>query len=288
LRVTHQSTSESVIQYLRQQTDQSLKAQETIATGRQINRPSDDPQAISQILNTRQVLSSLDQYQRNIIQAELRIHVLETTLAAVNDLMDTARGLGENAGENPDMQSVLADQVSLIRDQVIQLANTRLGDIYLFAGHSTDVAPFQDDGTYLGDSGSYHIRVGQTSEIMLKADGDTVFKTQEDIFSILEELETALETNDSVQIQNQTAALNRFQEHLRTVRADIGITMDQLEVSSNYLDIFAHNMENYLGDLEEADITEAVLALQLQNTVYEAALAAAADLLQTNLIQFLR
>ena len=123
---------------------------------------------------------------------------------------------------------------------------------------------------------------------MLKADGDTVFKTQEDIFSILEELETALETNDSVQIQNQTAALNRFQDHLQTVRADIGITMDQLEVSSNYLDIFTHNMENYLGDLEEADITEAVLALQLQNTVYEAALAAAADLLQTNLIQFLR
>jgi len=288
LRVTHQSTSGSVLQYLRQQKDQSLKIQETIATGKQVNQPSDDPQAISQILNMRQVLSSLNQYQRNITQAELRTHALETTLAAVDDLIDTARDLGENAGENPDMQSALADQVSQIRDQVIQLANTRLGDIYLFAGHNTAVAPFQDDGTYTGDSGSFHVRVGQSSEIMLKADGDTVFKTQEDIFSILEVLETALETNDNVQIQDQTTALNRFQNHLRTVRADIGISMDQLEVSRHYLDLFAHNMENIQGDLEEADITEAVLALQLQNTVYEAALTAAADLLQTNLIQFLR
>jgi len=288
LRVTHQSTSESIVRYLRQQTDQRLRIQETIATGRQVNQASDDPQAISQILNTRQVLSSLDQYQRNITQAELRTHALETTLAAVDDLVDTARDLGENAGENPDMQGTLAGQVSLIRDQVIQLANTRLGDIYLFAGHNTAVAPFQDDGTYTGDSGSFHVRVGQTSDIMLKADGDTVFKTQEDIFSILEALETALETNDSVQIQEQTAVLNRFQDNLQTVRADIGITMDQLEVSRNYLERFAHNLENYQGDLEEADITEAVLALQLQNTVYEAALTAAADLLQTNLIQFLR
>jgi len=288
LRVTHQSTSGTVLQYLRQQRGQGYKIQETIGSGKKINQASDDPQGMTRILNTRQVLSSLDQYQRNITQAELRTQTLETTLAAVADLLDTVRDLAINAGQNPDMQTDLTLQIDLIRDQVIQLANTRLGDVYLFAGHNTAMAPFQGDGTYTGDSGGYRIRVGQTSEIMLQTDGDTVFKTPEDIFAILENLETALATSDSAQIQNQTAALGRFQDHVQTVRADIGLSMDQLEVSRNYLEIFTLNMETQLTDLEEADLTEAVLALQLQNTVYEAALSAAADLLQTNLIQFLR
>ena len=62
-----------------------------IASGKQINRASDDPQGMARILDTRQVLSSLDQYQRNITQAELRTQALETTLAAVDDFVESAR-----------------------------------------------------------------------------------------------------------------------------------------------------------------------------------------------------
>ena len=104
----------------------------------------------------------------------------------------------------------------------------------------------------------------------------------------MEELQTALASGDSVQIQAQAASLSRFQAHLQNVRADIGGSRAQLETSGNYLDNFIRNMETYLAGMEEADLTEAVLALQLQNTVYEAALVAAADLIQPSLLQFLR
>ncbi|RLC03981.1 MAG: flagellar hook-associated protein 3 [Deltaproteobacteria bacterium] len=288
MRVTHQTASASVINNMRRQSGQILKTQETIASGKRINRSSDDPRGMARILDMRQLLSTLNQYQRNTTQGELRIDTLETTLAAVDDFVAKARGIVAHANQNTDMQAALAGEVAKIREQVIQLANNRLGDTYLFAGHNTDTAPFLDDGTYTGDGGSYHIRVGQTSEMVLQVDGNTVFKDTEDIFLILENLQTALESSDSVQIQNQAAPLARIQEHLQAVRADIGGNKDQLEVSGNYLDKFILNMETYLADLEEADLTEAVLALQFQNTVYEAALVAAADLIQPSLLQFLR
>lgn len=288
MRVTHQSASESVINNVRQQSGQILKTQETIASGKRINRASDDPRGMARILDTRQLLSSLAQYQRNITQGEIRIDALETTLATVDDFIARARGIVANADQDIDSQAVLADDVAKIREQVIQLANNHLGDTYLFAGHNTATAPFLDDGTYVGDNGSYRIQVGQTSEMVLQMDGNTVFKDTEDIFLILEELQTALENGDSVQVQNQAAPLARFQEHLQNVRADIGVGNDQLETSSNYLDKFILNTETYLADMEEADLTEAVLALKFQNTVYEAALVAAVDLIQPSLLQFLR
>jgi flagellar hook-associated protein 3 FlgL len=288
LRVTHQTASDSVINNFRRQSGRILKTQEIIASGKRIHRASDDPCGMARILDTRRLLSSLAQYRRNITQGELRIDALETTLAAVDDFVAMARGLVTQIAQDIDSQADLADEAARIREQVMQLANTRLEDTYLFAGHNTATAPFLDDGSYTGDSGSYRIRIGQTSEVILQVDGNTVFKDTEDIFMILEELQTALVSGDSVQIQTQAASLDRFQKHLQNVRADIGGVKDQIETSGNYLDKFILNMQTYLTETEAADLTEAVLALQFQNTVYEAALVAAADLIQPSLLQFLR
>ena len=288
MRITHQQATDSILSHLKRQTGRITKTQEIIASGKHINRPSDDPQGMARILDARQVLSSLEQYQRNIIQAELRTQTLETTLAAVDDFVESARGIAAGAGLDPQMNASLASEIGQIRDQVIQLANQRLGDNFLFAGHNTATAPFLNDGTYTGDSGSYRIRAGQTTEISLQVDGGTVFKATEDIFAILEDLQTALELNDISQVQSQIDHLTRFQEHLQVVRTEIGLAAAQLEVSNNYLDRFILNIEDNLADIEQANLTEAIMALQAHNIVYEAALAAAADLLQPSLLNFLR
>jgi flagellar hook-associated protein 3 FlgL len=287
LRITHQTSSETVIRYLRKQTWEIVKTQEKIASGKEISQPSDNPQGMAQILNTQQLLSSLEQFQRNITQAELRISAIETTLSTIDELIATAQEIVASAEYESELDTAMADQVALIRDQVIQLANTQVGDTYLFAGHSSTTAPFLADGTYTGDGGALQVRIGQNLDTTLQVDGDTVFKATADIFAILEDLETALRNGDSLQVQNQAGSLAQFEAHLQTVRAEIGFAMDQMETSLNYLSSFTVKMENYLADLEGADLTEAAVELEIQTTVYEAALSAAADLLQTNLLQFL-
>jgi len=288
LRITHQQATNSVLGNLRQQAEQIRNAQRVASTGKLISRPSDDPQTMTAILDARQLLSSLEQYQRNIDQAGLHLQALGTTLDTVSDFIERARGIASGTGQDPLLQAATAADVALIRDQIIQLANQRLGDNYLFAGHQVDTAPFLDDGAYIGDDGAFRVRVGQAVEVTLQADGATVFVDTEDIFTILENLQTALETGDLGQINTQAASLDRFMEHLQTVRAEIGGARDQMEASRSYLSRFSLNIEKNLADMELADPAAAIMELQTYNTVYEAALSAAANLLQPSLLTFLR
>ncbi len=288
MRITHQQATNSVLGNLRQQAEQIRNAQRVASTGKLISRPSDDPQTMTAILDARQLLSSLEQYQRNIDQAGLHLQALGTTLDTVSDFIERARGIASGTGQDPQLQAATAADVALIRDQIIQLANQRLGDNYLFAGHQVDTAPFLDDGAYIGDDGAFRVRVGQAVEVTLQADGATVFVDTEDIFTILENLQTALETGDLGQINTQAASLDRFMEHLQTVRAEIGGARDQMEASRSYLSRFSLNIEKNLADMELADPAAAIMELQTYNTVYEAALSAAANLLQPSLLTFLR
>jgi len=288
LRITHQQATNSVLSSLKRQSELIQTAQRMVSTGKWISRPSDDPQAMADILDARQILSTLEQYQRNIDKAELHTEALATTLDTVNDFVERAQGIAAGAGQSPELNTALAIDVALVREQLIQLANQQLGDVYLFAGHQGDTAPFLNDGSYVGDQGAYRISIGQSAELTLKVDGRTIFIDTEDIFSILENLQTALENGDNGQIDAQAAALDRFHAHLQTVRADIGGARDQMEVSRSYLDRFSLNIEKNLADTEEADPAAAIMELQTHTTVYEAALSAAASLLQPSLLTFLR
>ena len=288
MRITHQQATASVLSSLNRKSALIQTAQRMVSTGKQISRPSDDPQTMADILDARQMLSTLEQYQRNIDKAELHTEALAATLDTVNDFIERARGIAAGAGQSPDLQAALAVDVALVREQVIQLANQQLGDVYLFAGHQGDTAPFLNDGSYIGDQGAYRISIGQFAELNLEVDGRTVFKDTEDIFSILENLQTALENGDTVQIDAQAAALDRFHYHLQTIQADIGGARDQMNVSRSYLNRFSLNIETNLADTEEADPAAAIMELQTHTTVYEAALSAASSLLQPSLLSFLR
>lgn len=273
---------------LRRQTEQIRTAQRVASSGKKISRPSDDPQTMASILDARQILSTIEQYQRNIDMAKLHLKALSTTLDAVDDFIERASGIAAGAGQNAQLRTTLANDVALVRDQVIQLANQRLGDDYLFAGHDVDTAPFLDDGSYIGDQGTFRVRASQAMEITLQVDGSTVFVDTEDIFSILNNLQIALENGDNGQINALAASLDRFKEHLQTVQAEIGGALDHLEVSRNHLNRFSLNIEKNLADTELANPAAAIMELQTHNTVYEAALSAAANLLQPSLLNFLR
>ena len=213
MRITHQQATASVLSSLNRKSELIQTAQRMVSTGKRISMPSDDPQTMADILDARQILSTLEQYQRNIDKAELHTEALATTLETVNDFIERAQGIAAGAGQSPDLHAVLATDVALVREQLIQLANQQLGDVYLFAGHQGDTAPFLNDGSYIGDQGAYRVSIGPSAELSLKVDGTTIFIDTEDIFSILENLQTALENGDSGQIDVQAAALDRFHGH---------------------------------------------------------------------------
>ena len=112
------------------------------AYGKTINRPSDDPYGMTKILGFQSSLASIEQYQRNIDNANAHLEMTETILSGISDMLSAIQGIGSQGSET--METNL-EQVRYIADEMRSLANSTYGGRYLFAGSVTDGEPFAEE-----------------------------------------------------------------------------------------------------------------------------------------------
>jgi flagellar hook-associated protein 3 FlgL len=142
--------------------------------------------------------------------------------------------------------------------------------------------------TYHGDDGEINVIVGEHTTAEVNFVGTDIFDDSVDVFSILHDLQVALENNDSEGISNQIEPLGDALEQVVNVRADAGARMHRLEVTENYWANFLLNVTENLSKTEDADLAKTITDLTSQEAVYEASLAASARIIQPTLIDFLR
>jgi len=112
-----------------------------------INRPSDDPIGINKVLEYRKKIASIDQYARNITSAKTPVEMGVINLEEVHGLLGDAKALAMSQAASDDAlgRIAAAREVANIYDHIRDIANTRLGGKYIFAGHNTDTLPFPKD-----------------------------------------------------------------------------------------------------------------------------------------------
>jgi flagellin-like hook-associated protein FlgL len=146
MRVTQNMMVNDAIKWIVKQTKQLNDASIIVASGKQINKPSDDPEATKQILAERTTLSSYAQYLSNIDQANTWIEAGNDTLEAVNSLLQDAEDTVTDLDtEDSDTASSAREQLESIYEQLITLANTRFSSDYMYGGDHTDTIPFADE-----------------------------------------------------------------------------------------------------------------------------------------------
>jgi flagellar hook-associated protein 3 FlgL len=143
MRITSKMMTGNIAENLYRQAEQILKAQKAVATGKRIQRVSDDPVGLGKVLDYRRSLASIEQYQQNVIRGKMRLEMNETVLDDAAGLLNSAVNVAVEAASGPlDTRPILAEEVRNLRLQLVQLANSKIGDTYLYAGHQTDVAPY--------------------------------------------------------------------------------------------------------------------------------------------------
>jgi len=297
LRITNKMMTDNVSANLFRQANRLFDAQEVVATEKIINRPSDDPIGMGKVLDYRKSISSIDQYQRNITQGKMWIEHSEVVLDEVNDLLRQAKEIAvvqsEGSSERDD-RATAAQQVKNIYDQVMQLANTKLGNRYMFAGHETGAVPFTRDAaynaTYNGDAGEIRMIIGENTDLDVNADGVQVFNNGTDTFDVLRQLKDALENPvyNQADISNQVQPLIDAGTQVEIARSEGAANYTRLELTESQLKILKLNVENMLSETEDADMAQAIVKLKNEETAYETALAAAARVIQPSLINFLK
>jgi flagellar hook-associated protein 3 FlgL len=128
---------------------------EQLSTQKRINRPSDDPIGTSSVMDCRDSLSSIEQYKKNIDSCASWLSVTESTLSSANDILIKIQEMAvsqASATATSATREQAAAALQPLIDQLISLANTKIGNQYLFSGSMSDTKPFEetDAGAYAG------------------------------------------------------------------------------------------------------------------------------------------
>lgn len=181
------------------------------ATGKKLNRPSDDPAAIRPVLSARTQIRATDRFISSMSTSLDRLDNQDTYLDQVENLLVGAKETTINAINGSMSASdlnTLADQVGYIKTEMLSVANAQVGGQYIFSGFKEDTRPFTENGdqvVYNGDSnikrletapGEYvETNLTGTQLFMGLADdnGDGIFEPDHlNIFDQLTNLERAL------------------------------------------------------------------------------------------------
>jgi flagellar hook-associated protein 3 FlgL len=296
MRVTHNTIASSVLANLQGNISRLGETQQRLSSGKQINRPSDSPGGTVSAMEMRSQIATNKQYVRNADDGEGWLNAADTALQNASDQVIRARGLvlqGMSTGSNgPQARQALADEIRHIRESIRGIANTSYLDRPVFAGSTKEPeaypAAYPAPVVFNGDGADVMRTVGANTKVPVNVDGGIVFGDAADsIFHVLDDIATALETDPSA-LSGELARLDAKATSIRTGLSTVGARTNQLERMRRTADDTILNITKSLSDVEDVDLPQTITELQLQQTAYQAALAAGARVVQPSLVDFLR
>lgn len=305
MRVTSKMTSEVITRELYKNKQALLEAQLRVATGKKINKPSDDPVGMGKVLDYRKIVSQIDQYNENITMGKNQIELTETILDQVETYLNQAKewALRFSSGSYVDddlTKEAIQKNIEGIYDDILNLGNSKIGNNYFFGGHVTDTQPFSRDAffnaTYAGDDGDFNVMVNDNTQVKINATGRDIFDVDgtgggSDIFGALQDLINALQEADPAVAQSQAeAAADDIQNGLNQVQGvatEMSMYYGRLEFSENFLEKYKSKIEDSLEKTESVDMAEAIVEMQLQETAYTTNLETASGIIQKSLVDFI-
>ena len=272
-------------------------AQARVNTGKQVQRPSDNPTGVAQSLEYRERVSELDQFSRTIDSAKGFAATSEAALDNISSLTRQARTLGvQAASDGVDSQSrtAIASQLQNIIAQVASIANTKYGSQYVFAGQRTDTAPIQPTTTgyqYTGGTSATNdaditLDIGRSESIKVNVPGDQVFTP---LLAALGKLrdDTASAATGQVS-RDDLASVDTQINNVLGARADLGSRVQRLDLTKLRNDVTKQNYTKFISNIEDADIPTSVVELQTAQTAYQAALQSTSRTFQNSLLDFIK
>ncbi|MBU2548525.1 MAG: hypothetical protein KKB20_08965 [Proteobacteria bacterium] len=118
-----------------------------MATGKKVNKPSDDPAGGATILNMRTILAGVEQYNKNVALADDWLGNTESIIQNMKNLVDEVSVVGEQMSTDTYQEKnldVAANEVADLFAALVKMGNAKMGDQYLFSGSRTDVQAFSE------------------------------------------------------------------------------------------------------------------------------------------------
>ena len=118
--------------------------------------------------------------------------------------------------------------------------------------------------------------------------GEEILNSGIDIFGLLMDVRDMLYRNDGAGVAARLTDIDSAVDQLNTGLGKVGALQRSFDLTRGRLETENTNLQALISQLEDADLAEVAMKLQTKQTAYEAALASAASIMNTNLLDFLR
>jgi flagellar hook-associated protein 3 FlgL len=290
IRVTERSIATSVLAGLQNNIAKLADTQNKLSSGKQLQRASDAPGDAVMAMQYRSDLTNLQQYSRNaddgigwLSTADNALTSGVTQLSRAKELVLSGMSSGSFGGP-----AALADEIDNIRDSLLGLANSTYLDRPVFGGTTNGSIAYQTDGTYVGDTGSVLRTASGSAKVRVDTTASDVFGTgNEQVFTLLTTIAADLR-GDGTGLPNDLTNLNKATTTMQAGLSSVGARSNRLSQLQSYADSRVVDLTNQVSTVEDIDLPKTITELTLQQTAYQAALAATAKVVQPSLVDFLR
>ncbi|SDZ75799.1 flagellar hook-associated protein 3 FlgL [Desulfuromusa kysingii] len=301
MRATETTTYRSLQSFLDRTSDTLASLQLQAATGKRVNRPSDDPTAISPILSARTQIQSSDRYIETIETGLDRIDNMDGYLDGIENNLVRLKEIAiatTNGSLNAQDMSTYADEVGQIREALMDAGNAQIDGKYLFSGFSEKTAPFvatdpslpvssTNPIIYAGDSGSVEFEIAPNELIEVNLSGDELMFGGVDIFSLVTSLEEELQANNQTGVQALIDPLEDAANQIRSQRSLKGNVGRRLDTALSNMEQIKIDMEEYRSRYEDADLLETITEMQKQEQSFEAALSVTGKVSELSILDYI-
>ncbi|NOY77246.1 MAG: flagellar hook-associated protein 3 [Calditrichaeota bacterium] len=300
MRVTNQMMSSNFIMNVNSHLEKLNRLQEEISSGKRVNKPSDDPSSASRIMELEHRLKMNGQYQKNIQNGITRLNDTESNLNTLQNIITRARNLaiqGSNSTLSRDDMDGLAIEVNHILEETVSLSNKKSFDDYLFAG-TYGKEPFKvtrdGDGEIVGVqpagdvSGKVNRQVNASETIQINIENKGLFTGDQTVFEDLIDLRDALREGDKDKVSDVLGQLNTRLDTITERMSEVGVKINALDDRNNLIETENLSLSQFLGDLQDTDIAQAIVNYQQEQLAYQAALQAGGQMLQQAALNFFK
>jgi flagellar hook-associated protein 3 FlgL len=296
---------QSFIDGVNQIEQQITTATQQLTSGLKISAPSDDPAQIDDLLQLRTDQQLNTQIGSNLTVANSIASAADSALGGSIQVIDSAIQIATQAANSlsgEDTDASLAVQVQGLLSQMVNYSQTQVQGQFIFSGDQPDSPYYQLDlaapngvdqlltaaaTQQIQDPAGGSFTTSQTAQTIFddrNADGTP---TADNVFAALNNLNLALQNNNTAGVQSALGNLQQASTHLNDMQSFYGVVEDRIQSATTYSSSRDTQLQTEIGSIQDADVTSDAMLLSQANTQLQAAFSAESEAPKSTLFNYL-
>lgn len=297
MRVTFPSQFRDITAALAGAAERLAESQRQVASGRRLERASDDPTGAATAITARANLAQVDRYVRTADTAAARLAVMDAALADIIEQLTAAQATlasVSGTGKTQAQRDAAAEALTAFKKAIAADLNASFHGSYLFAGAANRPPfPVAHDGTvspYAGSTTDVIVDIGEGRSVTVAVDGTSLTGSAPGatLFEVFDAVIAAVRAGDTAAINAGLGDLKAGLDRVVTVQTRVGFDLRAVDTEKQRLQQVMLADESRLSEIENANMAQAVTAMTHADAAYRAVLGAVATASRVSLLDYLK